>query len=136
MATEPLVILGAGGFAYETLDVVDAINAVSPTWDILGFLVDAQYGATGTIVQDKPSLGSFLGLLIIPAFMLYVVWECQNIGRNLERLLAKWERGLHLRVTAKIAAWSFIIFCLVVSAFYPFPLHIKRNFATRLEVPR
>src|SRR5690606_30037120 len=53
----PLVILGAGGFARETLDVVDAINAVSPTWDMLGFLVDAQYGEAGTIVNGKPILG-------------------------------------------------------------------------------
>ena len=59
MTTKSLVILGAGGFARETLDVVDAINAVSPTWDMLGFLVDAQYGVAGTIVQGKPILGDF-----------------------------------------------------------------------------
>lgn len=53
----PLVILGAGGFARETLDVVDAINAVSATWDMLGFLIDSQYGSVGTIVQEKPILG-------------------------------------------------------------------------------
>ncbi len=56
---KPLVILGAGGFARETQDVVDAINAESLTWDVLGFLVDAQYGAAGTIVQNKPILGEF-----------------------------------------------------------------------------
>jgi len=71
MATEPLVILGAGGFACETLDVVDAINAVAPTWDVLGFLVDAQYGAAGAIVQDKPILGEFSWLADHPG--IYVV---------------------------------------------------------------
>lgn len=54
---KPLVILGAGGFARETLDVVDAINAVSPTWDMLGFLVDPEYAEVGKLIQEKPILG-------------------------------------------------------------------------------
>jgi sugar O-acyltransferase (sialic acid O-acetyltransferase NeuD family) len=37
---QPLIIVGAGGFGREVLDVVEAINAVSPTWDVLGFLDD------------------------------------------------------------------------------------------------
>ena len=36
-----LVIIGCGGHGRETLDVVQAINAQSPTWDFLGFLDDA-----------------------------------------------------------------------------------------------
>lgn len=36
-----LIILGAGGFARETLDVVEALNAVSPRFDVLGFADDA-----------------------------------------------------------------------------------------------
>lgn len=39
---EPLVILGTGGSAYDVLDVVDAINAVSPAWEVVGFLDDAR----------------------------------------------------------------------------------------------
>ncbi|MFN8531787.1 MAG: acetyltransferase [Anaerolineae bacterium] len=54
-----LVILGAGGFAREVLDVVDAINAVSPTWEMLGFIVDHRYGTPGDLVHDKPILGDF-----------------------------------------------------------------------------
>lgn len=57
--TKPLVILGAGGFARETLDVVDAINARSPAWDMIGFLVDSQYGQLGDIINGKPILGDF-----------------------------------------------------------------------------
>lgn len=57
-----LVILGAGGFARETLDIVDAINAVSPTWDLLGFIVDNRYGMPDTLVHDKPILGDFAWL--------------------------------------------------------------------------
>jgi len=35
-----LVIVGAGGHGRELLDVVEAINAVEPTWRFLGFLDD------------------------------------------------------------------------------------------------
>lgn len=35
-----LVIIGAGGFGRETLDVVRAINAEAPTWRICGFVDD------------------------------------------------------------------------------------------------
>lgn len=57
--SNPLVILGSGGFAREVLSVVEAINLTSPTWDMLGFVVDTQYGETGTIVNNKPILGNF-----------------------------------------------------------------------------
>lgn len=59
---KPLIILGAGGFARETLDVVDAINAVSPTWEMLGFIIDAQYGSVGDMINDRPILGDFTWL--------------------------------------------------------------------------
>jgi sugar O-acyltransferase (sialic acid O-acetyltransferase NeuD family) len=35
-----LVIIGAGGHGREVLDVVEAINAVEPTYKVLGFLAD------------------------------------------------------------------------------------------------
>lgn len=37
---EPLVILGTGGSAYDVLDIVEAINARQPTWQVVGFLDD------------------------------------------------------------------------------------------------
>jgi sugar O-acyltransferase (sialic acid O-acetyltransferase NeuD family) len=39
-AIRPLVIVGAGGFGREVVDVVDAINAVTPTFTLEGFLDD------------------------------------------------------------------------------------------------
>jgi sugar O-acyltransferase (sialic acid O-acetyltransferase NeuD family) len=39
-ALRPLVIIGAGGFGREVVDVVDAVNAGSPTFELLGFLDD------------------------------------------------------------------------------------------------
>lgn len=56
---KPVVIIGAGGFAREVLDMIDAINAESPQYEMLGYIVDAQYGAPGTLVNDKPILGGF-----------------------------------------------------------------------------
>jgi sugar O-acyltransferase (sialic acid O-acetyltransferase NeuD family) len=35
-----LVIVGAGGHGREVLDVVEAINAIEPTYNVLGFLAD------------------------------------------------------------------------------------------------
>jgi len=38
--TDPIIILGAGGFGREVLDVIEAVNSVQPTWRFLGFLDD------------------------------------------------------------------------------------------------
>lgn len=37
-----LILLGCGGNAYDVLDIVDAINALRPTWSIAGFLDDGR----------------------------------------------------------------------------------------------
>lgn len=37
---QKVVILGAGNFGRETLDVFNAVNKVKPTYDVLGFLDD------------------------------------------------------------------------------------------------
>jgi sugar O-acyltransferase (sialic acid O-acetyltransferase NeuD family) len=39
-AMKRLVIVGAGGFGRETLDVVEAMNALERQWEFLGFLDD------------------------------------------------------------------------------------------------
>jgi sugar O-acyltransferase (sialic acid O-acetyltransferase NeuD family) len=40
---EPLIVVGAGGFGRETLDVVEAVNAANdePVWTVLGVVDDA-----------------------------------------------------------------------------------------------
>jgi sugar O-acyltransferase (sialic acid O-acetyltransferase NeuD family) len=55
MAMEPLVILGTGGSAYDVLDIIEAINAQTPTWDVRGFLDDAL--AAGADRLALPVLG-------------------------------------------------------------------------------
>lgn len=56
MTRRPLVLVGAGGFARETVEVVAAINAVDPKWDLLGF-VDDNPSLQGTRVCGLPILG-------------------------------------------------------------------------------
>jgi sugar O-acyltransferase (sialic acid O-acetyltransferase NeuD family) len=52
----PLVIVGAGGFARETAEIVRAINAVEPRWDLLGY-VDDDPARWGQIVSGALVLG-------------------------------------------------------------------------------
>jgi len=54
-----VVIIGAGGFGREVLDIVDACNQVQEMYDPLGFVVDPQFGKPGTLVNDRPILGGF-----------------------------------------------------------------------------
>jgi len=54
-----IAIIGAGGFAREVLDICDACNQEEPTYEVIGFIVDKQYGAPGTLVNDKPILGDY-----------------------------------------------------------------------------
>jgi sugar O-acyltransferase (sialic acid O-acetyltransferase NeuD family) len=42
LMSQALVILGTGGSAYDVLDIVEAINAIRPTWRVAGFLDDAR----------------------------------------------------------------------------------------------
>jgi len=60
---EPVVIIGAGGFAREVLDVIDAINQQEPRYEVLGYIVDPQFGSPGELVNEKPILGGFDWLL-------------------------------------------------------------------------
>lgn len=51
-----LLLVGASGFARETVEAVRALNAVVPTWKLLGFVDDdpARHGAT---IAELPVLG-------------------------------------------------------------------------------
>lgn len=51
--TSPLIVIGAGGFGREVLDVVEAINDVRPTWDILGVIDDAISAANASRLEAR-----------------------------------------------------------------------------------
>jgi len=69
--TEPLVLVGAGGFGRETAEVVQAINELRadggrpPRWELLGFLDDDPARA-GTSVSGTPVLGGLAALAELP----------------------------------------------------------------------
>lgn len=67
-----LVIVGAGGFGRETIDVVRAINSVSQTWRLLGVIDDAPSEANLERLHalDVAHLGS---LADIPAYTAVAV---------------------------------------------------------------
>ena len=54
-----IVIIGAGGCARDTADILDACNEDGQKYDVLGYVVDSKYGSPGTIINDKPVLGDF-----------------------------------------------------------------------------
>lgn len=57
--TKPIVIIGAGGHAREIGDIIDSINSIKEEYDLLGYVVDQEYGTAGEIVKGKPILGDF-----------------------------------------------------------------------------
>ena len=56
MSPQPLVIVGAGGFARETVELVAAINAKEPRWNLRG-LLDDDPAMHGRRVCGLPVLG-------------------------------------------------------------------------------
>jgi sugar O-acyltransferase (sialic acid O-acetyltransferase NeuD family) len=52
-----VAIIGAGGFGREVLDIFEAEK--ESTFEVLGFIVEPQFGSAGTIINDKPILGGF-----------------------------------------------------------------------------
>jgi sugar O-acyltransferase (sialic acid O-acetyltransferase NeuD family) len=50
-----LVIIGCGGFGREVHDVIDAINKVSPTWNLLGYLDDRPERVNVSRVESRDS---------------------------------------------------------------------------------
>jgi sugar O-acyltransferase (sialic acid O-acetyltransferase NeuD family) len=70
---QPLIILGAGGYAQEVLWIVDEINAAGeaaggagPCWDFLGFLDPGRPSRKGNRHYDRPVLGGWEALEELP----------------------------------------------------------------------
>ena len=54
-----VVIIGAGGFAREVVDIFDACNRSGTMYDVIGYVVDREYGLPGTLINERPILGDF-----------------------------------------------------------------------------
>ncbi|MDQ3973179.1 MAG: acetyltransferase [Actinomycetota bacterium] len=68
---KPLLLVGAGGFGREAAEVVRAINAERPTWDLLGFLDDG-VELVGTQVDGVPVLGPLSAVERFPVAQVVV----------------------------------------------------------------
>lgn len=53
-----LVLFGAGGFGRETANLVEWINILSPTYELLGFIVEKEYYKPDMNVNGYPVLGT------------------------------------------------------------------------------
>lgn len=58
--TTPIVIVGCGGFGREVQDIIDAINRVSLTWDLMGYVDDNPNPTNLKLIESRGSalLGS------------------------------------------------------------------------------
>lgn len=56
MNAQPIAILGSGGFAREVVTIIHAINAKSPTYDLMGYIDNRL--PKGTLINGLPIIGS------------------------------------------------------------------------------
>lgn len=57
-----LVIVGAGGFGREVAELIEDVNEVKETWNLLGF-IDETKEKQGTIINNYPVLGNLSWLI-------------------------------------------------------------------------
>ena len=51
--------MGAGGSGRETLDIIEACIDAGQNYEMLGYIVDSEYGVRGQSMNGKPILGDF-----------------------------------------------------------------------------
>lgn len=91
---QSIVILGAGGFGREVLDIIIAQNKVSKRWKILGF-IDENPELKGKALNGYPVLGSFDWFSKIDLKEIRVVCA---IGDNIsKKKVVEKAKGLGLR---------------------------------------
>jgi len=89
----PLILIGAGGFARETIELVRAINREAPTWELTG-LLDDDPELRGQELLGVPVLGPCASVAEYPeAFVVACVASPRDPLRRL-RLVAR--LGLNL----------------------------------------
>ena len=92
-----IIILGASGFGRETLRLIENINEVSPSWNILGFLddnpkaldgVECEYGIIGSIKEWQPQPDQWLACaLAFPEVKRKVVELLKERGAQFATLI-------------------------------------------------
>jgi sugar O-acyltransferase (sialic acid O-acetyltransferase NeuD family) len=100
---EPLVVIGAGGFGREVLDVVDAVNAQTPepAWRVLGVVDDGP--TEENLARLKHRGVEFLGSTDEPLEWLNPVHYVVGIGSpRVRRMLADRYDAVHLRAATLV----------------------------------
>lgn len=100
---QPLIIFGSGPHAQEMADLVAHINAIKPTWNLLGFLVaeaqSAQVGSQlhgGTVLGTHADVDRFGEAVFVPEYN-----ACPR-GFARERLVSLIAPGTFVSPTAHI----------------------------------
>lgn len=57
IAMKKIVLFGAGGFGKEVAGIIQWINKIKPSYDVLGFVVGKKYFEKGKIINGLPLLG-------------------------------------------------------------------------------
>lgn len=87
--TGQLVVIGCGGLGREVRDIVSAINAVTPTWDFLGYLDDTPTATNLALVEAQGDrvLGGVGDLTGLPDDVRYVIGIGNGpVRRTIDRL--------------------------------------------------
>jgi len=90
--TQSLIILGAGGNAYDVLDIVEAVNAHKQTWSVAGFLDDSRQ--TGSDYLKLKVLGGLCDAGKFASHSLFInTIRNERTFRSMEKILGL--TGLH-----------------------------------------
>lgn len=57
--SKKVVIIGAGGFSCQVLDILDACNRLRTEYEILGYILESKWGIAGVEINGIPILGDF-----------------------------------------------------------------------------
>ena len=58
-ALRKVVVIGAGGIGKLLIDIIETCNKAQKEYDVLGYVVESQYGSPGTVIHGRPILGDF-----------------------------------------------------------------------------
>ncbi|HEY3277698.1 MAG TPA: hypothetical protein VGJ94_13855 [Syntrophorhabdaceae bacterium] len=58
-ALRKVVIIGAGGIGKLLIDIIETCNKAQKEYEVLGYVVESQYGSPGTVIYGRPIVGDF-----------------------------------------------------------------------------
>jgi sugar O-acyltransferase (sialic acid O-acetyltransferase NeuD family) len=87
----PLVIIGTGGHGRETLDIVNAINARSATFDFVGFIDDRTHNEALVAARGARIIGPLSALRDLDARYVIGIGSAE-VRHRIDRQLTEWRR--------------------------------------------